>query len=67
MITDRKEALLLLKQKQQGKISDLIQAIAPNLVESFKSLGFVVLDCGTWRITSAGIGQCKSYHASTTE
>ncbi len=65
MITDRKEALLLLKQKQQGKISDLIQAIAPNLVESFKSLGFVVLGCGTWRITSAGVGQCEFYHALT--
>lgn len=67
MITDRKEALLLLKQKQQGKISDLIQAIAPNLVESFKSLGFIALAGGGWHITSAGIGQCKSYHTSTTK
>lgn len=67
MITDRKEALLLLKQKKQGKVSDLVQNIAPDLVESFKSLGFIALAGGEWHITSAGIGQCKSYHTSTTK
>ena len=58
MITDRKEALLLLKQKKQGKVSDLVQNSAPDLVESFKSLGFIALEGGTWHIMVAGIGQC---------
>ena len=65
MITNRKNALLSLAQQQQGKVSDLVQNIAPDLIESFRALGFISLSEDKWCFTSTGEDQCRIYREPT--
>lgn len=67
MITNTKEALLLLVQKQQGKWKNVQQEVASELLERFKTLGYIRHVNDKWQITSEGIKQSLFYREPTDE
>jgi len=61
MITNSKEALLLLVQKQQGKWNEAQSLIEPKLLDWFTTMGYIRHGDDKWQITSAGVKQ-SLYH-----
>lgn len=67
MITNIKEALLLLVQKQQGKWNEVQQKIEPKLLEKFATLRYIRHVNDKWQITSEGVKQSLFYREPTAE
>lgn len=67
MITNAKEALLLLVQKQQGGWSEIQQEIEPKLLEWFATLRYIRHVNDKWQITSEGVRQSLFYREPTPE
>lgn len=67
MITNTKDALLLLAQKQQGKWNEVQSQIEPKLLERFKTLRYIRHVKDKWQITSEGIKQSLFYREPTAE
>ena len=67
MITNAKQALLLLVQKQQGQWSEAQSQIEPKLLEWFTTLRYIRHVNDKWQITSDGIRQSLFYREPTAE
>ena len=67
MITDRKKALLLLVQMQQGNWTDAQSQIDFELLQQFYNLGFIRHVGDKWQITSIGVKQSLFYREPTPE
>lgn len=65
MITERKKALLHLVQKQQGSWNEAQSQIEPELLEKFKTLGYLRHVGDKWQITSEGVRQSLFYREPT--
>jgi len=61
MITNSKEALLLLVQKQQGKWNEVQSLVKPSLLDWFITMGYIRRSDDKWQITSDGVRQ-SLYH-----
>ena len=61
MITNSKEALLFLVQKQQGNWAEAQSVIEPNLLEWLTSMDYIRHSDGKWQITSDGVRQSLYY------
>ena len=57
MITNAKEALLLLVQKQQGQWNEAQSQIEPKLLEWFITMRYIRHVNNKWQITSDGVRQ----------
>ena len=66
MITNAKEALLLLVQKQQGKWDEAQSQIEPKLLEWFTTMRYIRHVNNKWQITSDGVRQSLFYREPTT-
>ena len=67
MITNAKEALLLLVQKQQGNWDELRQEVEPKMLEWFITLRYIRHVNDKWQITSEGVRQSLFYREPTAE
>ena len=65
MITNSKEALLHLVQKQQGNWSEEQSLVKPSLLDWFITMGYIRCGDDKWQITSAGVRQ-SLYHRELT-
>lgn len=67
MITNSKEALLFLVQKQQGNWNEAQTQVEPKLLEWLKDAGYIRHVSDKWQITSAGVKQSLFYREPTPE
>ncbi|MBR6355216.1 MAG: hypothetical protein IKR92_00030 [Alphaproteobacteria bacterium] len=67
MITNCREALLFLVQKQQGQWNELQSQIEPKMLDWFKTMGYIRHGKDKWQITSAGVKQSLFYREPTPE
>ena len=67
MITNVKEALLFLVQKQHGSWDEIQSQVEPKLIEWFETMGYIYHCKDKWHITSAGIRQSLYYRDPTPE
>ena len=67
MVTNAKEALLLLVQKQQGKWNEAQSQIEPKLLEWFTTMRYIRHVKDKWQITSEGVKQSLFYREPTAE
>lgn len=67
MITNAKEALLLLVQKQQGQWNEAQSQIEPKLLAWFITMRYIRHVKDKWHITSEGIRQSLFYRELTPE
>lgn len=67
MITNAKEALLLLVQKQQGQWNEAQSQIEPKLLAWFITMRYIRHVNDKWQITSEGIRQSLFYRELTPE
>lgn len=67
MITNAKEALLLLVQKKQGQWNEAQSKIEPKLLEWFITMDYIRHVKDKWQITSDGVKQSLFYREPTAE
>lgn len=67
MITNSKEALLLLVQKQQGSWAEVQSQVKPSLLDWFITMGYIRHGNDKWQITSDGVRQSLYYRELTPE
>lgn len=67
MITNAKEALLLLVQKQQGQWNEAQSQIEPKLLEWFITMRYIRHVNNKWQITSDGVRQSLFYREPTVD
>ena len=67
MITNAKEALLLLVQKKQGQWNEAQSKIEPKLLEWFITMDYIRHVKDKWHITPEGVKQSLFYREPTAE